>query len=78
MSRSHKRTPIFAHTTSTSEAADKAAWHRRHRHAERRALAETGVDYIPRSHHAHSSTWNMDKDGKHYWPDGIGTPRMRK
>lgn len=35
MSRSRKKTPIFGHTGSISEAADKAAWHRRHRANER-------------------------------------------
>ena len=70
MSRSRRKTPIFGYTSSDSERQDKQIWHRRWRHNERQALA-TADDFD-----AHltllrddvSSTWNMDKDGKHYWP----------
>ncbi len=44
MSRSRKKTPIFGHTGSISEAADKAAWHRRHRANERVGLQTEGPD----------------------------------
>jgi hypothetical protein len=67
MSRSRRKTPIFGYTTSVSEAADKAIWHRRHRRA----------DYIARSHRAHSNPWMMDKDGKHWWA-GAQPRDMRK
>ncbi|SAL87161.1 hypothetical protein AWB68_08299 [Caballeronia choica] len=78
MSRSRKKTPIFAHTTSTSEAADKAAWHRRHRAKERVRLQTEGPNYLERSHRENSNAATFDKDGKHYWALSVGTPAMRK
>jgi hypothetical protein len=78
VSRSRKKTPIFGHTTSTSEAEDKAAWHRRHRAVERVRLQTEGEDYITASHHANSNPATFAKDGKHYWPAGIDTHHIRK
>jgi hypothetical protein len=69
MSKSRRKTPIFGHTTSVSEAKDKAIWHRRHRRAERSEIKLAGVDYIARSHRAHSDPWLMDKDGKRWWAE---------
>jgi Domain of unknown function DUF29 len=78
MSRSRKKTPIFAHTTSTAEAADKAAWYRRHRAEERVRLLTEGQNYPERSHRENSNAATFDKDGKHYWAPGVGTPSTRK
>ncbi|MGF6856018.1 hypothetical protein [Paraburkholderia sp. CI3] len=65
-------------TSSDSEAWDKGKWHRRHRRAEGERLKVAGTEYVPQSHHEHSSTWTMDKDGKQYF-DAARYPRdMRK
>jgi hypothetical protein len=64
MSRSKRKTPIFGHTTSTSEAADKATWHRRHRAVARVRLQTEGADYIALSHRANSNPATFAKDGK--------------
>jgi hypothetical protein len=66
MSRSKRHTPIFGHTTATSEAADKRLWHKRWRAQQRAALAGTGpeTDAMPVDRRAASSTWTMAKDGK--------------
>lgn len=67
MSRSKRKTPITGITTAETEKADKAAWHRRHRHAEKVRLNASGIEYVDRSHKEHSDPWSMSKDGKKYW-----------
>ena len=67
MSRSKRKTPIVPVTTAETEKPDKAAWHRRHRHAEKARLNVAGIEYVYRSHKEHSNPWSMSKDGKKYW-----------
>jgi hypothetical protein len=78
MSRSWKKNPIHAVTTSESEAQDKAQWHRRHRRIESARLRVGPTDYEPTSHRAQSDPWKMDKDGKTYWGRDIPARLMRK
>lgn len=69
MSRSRRKTPIFGHTTARSEADDKRLWHKRWRSHERDNLNTIGPDgdHVPVHRRAVSSTWNMAKDGKHWF-----------
>ena len=69
VSRSRRKTPIFGHTTARSEADDKRLWHKRWRSRERDQLASLGPDGDPLPVHrqAVSSTWDMAKDGKHWF-----------
>lgn len=78
MSRSRKKNPIHAVTTSESEAQDKEQWHRRHRRIESARLRAQATDYEPTSHRAQSDPWKMDKDGKTYWGRDIPKYLMRK
>ncbi len=71
MSRSRKKTPIFSYASADSEASDKRIWHSRMRHRERQAL-HSAVDFDAHMTTVRddvSSAWNMDKDGKHFWPE---------
>lgn len=77
MSRSKRKTPISGITTVETEKAEKAAWHRRHRHAEKMRLSMEGAAYIGRSHKEHSDPWSMGKDGKKYWRN-VPVDLMRK
>jgi len=49
VSRSKRHTPIFGHTTATSEAGDKRLWQKRWRAHQRAELvhAGTGTDAMP-------------------------------
>lgn len=67
MSRSKRKTPITGIATAETEKAEKAAWHRRHRHAEKVRLNRAGTEYVGRSHKEYSNPWSMSKDGKKYW-----------
>ncbi len=69
MSRSRRKTPIFGYTTARSESDDKRRWHKRWRSRERDQLASFGPDGDPLPVHrqAVSSTWEMAKDGKHWF-----------
>lgn len=62
-SRSRKKTPIFGHTTCTSEATDKATWHRRYRAIERVRRRAEGEDYTAHSHRENSNAATFAKDG---------------
>ena len=69
MSRSRRKTPIFGYANADSEASDKRIWHSRMRHRERQAL-HSADDYDGRLTTVRddvSSTWNMSKDGKHWF-----------
>lgn len=77
MSRSTRKTPKTGVTTAESEKAEKAVWHRRHRHAEKVSLKQAGGEYVQRSHKEHSDPWSMGKDGKKYWLEVPGRV-MRK
>ena len=69
MSRSRRKTPIFGYTTARSEAEDKRLWHKRWRSSERDQLASLGPDGdpLPVPRQAVSSTWEMAKDGNHWF-----------
>ena len=69
MSRSRRKMPIFGYTNADSEASDKRIWHSRMRHRERQALhsADDYDAHLTLRRDQVSSTWNMDKDGKHWW-----------
>lgn len=69
MSRSRRKTPIFGHTTARSEADDKRLWHKRWRSRERDQLAalDSDGDPLPVHRQTVSSTWDMAKDGKHWF-----------
>jgi hypothetical protein len=71
MSRSRKKTPIFGYANADSEAQDKRIWHSRVRHRERQALhtVEDFDTHLTTTDDQVSSTWEMDKDGKHFWPE---------
>ena len=67
MSRSKRKTPICGITTAETEKTEQAAWHRRHRHAEKVRINAQGIEYVGLSHKEHSDPWSMSKDGKKYW-----------
>lgn len=69
MSRSRRKTPIVGYSTARSEADDKRLWHKRWRARERDQLAGVGPDSDPLPIHLQevSSTWDMAKDGKHWF-----------
>lgn len=75
MSRSHRKTPVYAVTKARSEATDKRLWHQRWRARVRNQLAAAGPDGDPQplDRRLVSDPWNMDKDGK-LW---IGPRRLR-
>lgn len=68
MTRSKKKTPIHGMTTATSEAEDKALWHRAYRRGERQRI-QHDADPVPVDENHYSSPWKMDKDGKVYVPN---------
>lgn len=71
MSRSRKKTPIFGYTSAESERDDKRIWHGRARSRERQALhtVEDFDAHLTTADDQASSTWEMDKDGKHFWSE---------
>lgn len=78
MSRSRRKTPIFGITSATSEAHDKAAWHRAYRRAENQRMTANSKTE-PHHFREFYNPWKMDKDGKHWWPEALKRPReMRK
>lgn len=72
MARSRRKTPVTGMTTAVSEAADKAAWHRRWRRGEKQRM-KVDPDAEPITHHGYSNPWAMDKDGKQYWMEALPT-----
>ena len=68
MSRSHRKTPVYAVTSARSEARDKRLWHQRWRARVRNQLAAAGPDADPQplDRRVVSNPWNMDKDGKRW------------
>ncbi len=64
MSRSRRRTPIFAMTTATSEKMFKAFEHRRERRAVRVSIHG---DQEPPAPKEFGNPWRGPKDGKRYW-----------
>lgn len=70
MSRSRRKVPIFGFTSCRSEKQDKKTWHGRMRARERDALASLvdGDEHLTTVKEQVSSTWEMGKDGRYYWP----------
>jgi hypothetical protein len=71
MSRSHRKTPIFGHTTCRSERSDKKLWHQRWRSRERTVLTSLSPEGLsahqPLLENQVSNVWWMGKDGRSYW-----------
>lgn len=65
MSRSKRKKPIFAYTTSTSEKQDKRIWNKRFRRVSK-LLIQNDKD-LPLKLAAVANVWDGSKDGKHYW-----------
>lgn len=63
MSKSFRKTPIFAIAICPSEKKDKQLWHRRFRRAAHQS-PNAGEDHHYREF---SNPWGMSKDGKRYW-----------
>jgi len=59
---------MCGHTYADSEKQDKRIWHKRMRARERDRLI-TNPESEPTKENEVSSTWDMAKDGKQYWPD---------
>ena len=70
MSRSRRKKPIFAITTSHSECQDKKLWHQRLRARERTILASASLEVLaahqPVLENEIISVWAMGKDGHEY------------
>lgn len=73
MSRSRRRSPIAAYTTSESEKADKRAWHSNLRSKEKQRLkiltVATMEAFLPLLENDISNPYRFDKDGKHWFGD---------
>lgn len=76
MSRSRKKTPITGNTKARSEKQDKQLWHRRFRHKERLRLLRD-PEGLSVDKNEVSSTWNMAKDGKHWFNTNLNRFRHR-
>jgi hypothetical protein len=76
MSRSHRKTPIRGITSAVSEKSDKAAAHRKVRHAVRIAL-ETDAPVLPHEKEL-TNPWSMAKDGKAVFDPNANPELMRK
>jgi hypothetical protein len=70
MSRSRRKTPIFGHTTATSDARWKKAASRKLRRAVKQRLESTldGDCFVGKRWDL-VSPWSSEKDGKFYWAD---------
>jgi hypothetical protein len=77
MSRSRKKTPKLALSSSVSEKDDKRRYHRGRRHAAKAALKCDSSEPPPETEHRRSGTWNFAKDGKH-WRKSPEPKHMRK
>lgn len=76
MSRSRRKTPVYAVASTRSESQDKREWHQRWRARVRDQLAASGPDGDPQplDRRAVSDPWRMGKDGKRW----IGPRRLRE
>jgi hypothetical protein len=78
MSRSRRKTPIIAYTTTESEALWKAKCARKVRRAVRASLGvSTDSERLPLARYALDHRWDGPKDGKH-WVAGLEAKWMRK
>lgn len=83
MSRSFKKTPIIGHSTSDSEKECKKIWHRSMRRKEKSNIkisikngnAEGHISLVVNDI---ISTWDMAKDGKHYWSEKQRLKRLKE
>lgn len=69
LSKSIRKTPIFGHTSATSEKKDKQILNRAMR-SKNKQLIKTTTDwdeFIPFEKDDIMSTWEMEKDGKSYF-----------
>lgn len=73
MSRSRRRSPIAAITSSESEKDDKRAWHSNLRSKEKQRLKSLTIAtmdaFIPLLENNVSDPYWFDKDGKHWFGD---------
>ena len=76
MSRSHRRTPIRGIAGADSEKSDKAASHRKVRHAVRIAVAQD-APVLPQEREL-TNPWSMAKDGKALFDPSAFPELMRK
>ena len=76
MSRSHRKTPIHGITCAASEKSDKAASHRKIRHAVRIAVAKD-APVLPQEKEL-TNPWSMAKDGKVVFDPAANPELMRK
>ena len=73
MSRSVRKTPVFGHTTSTSEKDDKKEWHSAFRSKSKQHLNVAVMDdeglegFIDITVQDASDTWDFAKDGKQFF-----------
>ncbi len=78
MSRSHRKTPIFGHTTAESDHDWKKKAARLLRHRVKQHLNATlDGDRFAGKRWELVDPWTSDKDGKHYWAKA-GPREMRK
>lgn len=77
MSRSRRKTPRLAFSSSVSEKEDKSAANRQERHAVKAALNETLEVKVAKLQHKRSGGWNFAKDGKR-WVKNPDARQMRK
>lgn len=78
MTRSRKKAPVTAISTSTSEKADKVAAHRKERRKVHVTLKATGdQDALPARREV-SNVWAYAKDGKRYKPAWLDPKHLRK
>jgi hypothetical protein len=78
LSNSYRKTPIFGHTTATSDHAWKKMASRTLRHRVKQHLDATrDGDRFAGKRWDLVNPWTSDKDGKHYWAKA-GPRDMRK
>ena len=75
MSRSKRKTPIFAYTSSTSEKQDKRIWNKIFRRVSK-LLIQNDKD-LPLKLAAVANVWEGSKDGKYYWNE-YSSKHLRK
>jgi hypothetical protein len=76
MSRSRRKNPIHGITSAASEKSDKAASHRKIRHAARVAVVK-GAPVLPQEKEL-TNPWSMAKDGKSVFDPAANPKLMRK
>ena len=80
MSKSRKKTPIFGHC-SGSEKEDKRIANRMFRRISKNKIQSEKFEQLPVNMNQILSLWEMSKDGKYCWKEGLnweGGILMRK